>query len=399
MANKRITALTEELTPATSDVVAIDGATTRKTTIVALVDAARPFATQAEAEGGAGTTQTMNPLASKQLIDYERTQARSFTGIQTFTTTSAAIALIRVESSDEGTTQGPFIDLARTSASPAANDALGGIRFRGMDSGANETSFVVMRGKIIDPTDTSEDAALEIVASVGGVQTQTASFSNGFVVGAATGSYQGTGTVNATGYYLNGSALASTLFGVTPGATGLALLDDADAATARTTLGLGTMATQAASAVAITGGSVAGITDLAVADGGTGSSTASGARTNLGAAAIAANTFTAAQTVTPVALTDGATITPNLTLSNHFTLTLGGNRAMANPSSKTVGTSFLIVIAQDATGSRTLTWGTDYEFPGGIAPTLTTTASGVDMISGYVYSSTRILCNIVKAFA
>lgn len=46
-------------------------------------------------------------------------------------------------------------------------------------------------------------------------------------------------------------------------------------AAARTGLGLGTMATQAASAVAITGGSVAGITDLAVADGGTGTSTGS----------------------------------------------------------------------------------------------------------------------------
>lgn len=56
-----------------------------------------------------------------------------------------------------------------------------------------------------------------------------------------------------------------------------------NAADARANLGLGTMATQAASAVAVTGGSIAGITDLAVADGGTGSSTAAGARTNLGA--------------------------------------------------------------------------------------------------------------------
>ena len=52
--------------------------------------------------------------------------------------------------------------------------------------------------------------------------------------------------------------------------------------TARTSLGLGSIATQNSSAVSITGGTITGITDLAVADGGTGSSTASGARSNLG---------------------------------------------------------------------------------------------------------------------
>jgi hypothetical protein len=50
------------------------------------------------------------------------------------------------------------------------------------------------------------------------------------------------------------------------------LLDDASAATARTTLGLGTIATQDASNVTITGGSITGITDLTVSDGGTGAS-------------------------------------------------------------------------------------------------------------------------------
>ena len=72
-------------------------------------------------------------------------------------------------------------------------------------------------------------------------------------------------------------------------AAGRALIDDADAAAQRTTLGLGTIATQDASAIAITGGTITGgtitgITDLAVADGGTGASDAGTARTNLGLA-------------------------------------------------------------------------------------------------------------------
>jgi hypothetical protein len=53
-------------------------------------------------------------------------------------------------------------------------------------------------------------------------------------------------------------------------------------------LGLGTIATQAASSVSITGGSISGITDLAVADGGTGASTAAQALINLGLTATAA---------------------------------------------------------------------------------------------------------------
>jgi hypothetical protein len=55
-------------------------------------------------------------------------------------------------------------------------------------------------------------------------------------------------------------------------AAGRNLIDDADATAQRSTLGLGTMATQASSSVSISGGSITGITDLALADGGTGAS-------------------------------------------------------------------------------------------------------------------------------
>lgn len=60
----------------------------------------------------------------------------------------------------------------------------------------------------------------------------------------------------------------------------------------------GSMAFQNSGAVSITGGSITGITDLAIGDGGTGSSTASGARTNLGLGTAATqNTGTSGATV------------------------------------------------------------------------------------------------------
>ena len=94
------------------------------------------------------------------------------------------------------------------------------------------------------------------------------------------------------------------------------------------------------------------------------------------------------------ALTDGTTITPDFTQGNNFSVTLGGNRTMANPTSPTVGQSGVMYISQDATGSRTLAWGAYYKFPnGGGAPILTTTASAVDAFFYTVRSSTSITIN------
>jgi len=89
-------------------------------------------------------------------------------------------------------------------------------------------------------------------------------------------------------------------------------------------------------------------------------------------------------------LTDAATITPDLDNSDIFTVTLGGNRTMANPSNITAGQTGSIFIAQDGTGSRTLTWGSYWEFSTGTAPTLSTTASAVDRVDFIVRSTTSI---------
>ena len=106
-------------------------------------------------------------------------------------------------------------------------------------------------------------------------------------------------------------------------------------------------------------------------------------------------TFSVAQRGAVSALTDGATITPNFALANNFSVTLGGNRTLANPSNLTAGQSGVIVITQDGTGSRTLAYGSYFKFPQGTAPTLTTTAAAVDVLCYYVESSTRITARLM----
>jgi hypothetical protein len=106
----------------------------------------------------------------------------------------------------------------------------------------------------------------------------------------------------------------------------------------------------------------------------------------------AAQTFSAAQRGAITALTDGATITPDFAVSNNFSVTLGGNRTLANPSNLVAGQSGSIFITQDGTGSRTLAYGSYYDFAGGTAPTLSTAASAVDRIDYIVRSSTSIHC-------
>lgn len=103
-----------------------------------------------------------------------------------------------------------------------------------------------------------------------------------------------------------------------------------------------------------------------------------------------AQTFSAAQRGTITTLTDGATVTPDFAASNNYTLTLGGNRTIANPTNLTAGQSGSIFLVQDGTGSRTAAWGSYWDFAGGTAPTLTTTASAVDRIDYVVRSSTSI---------
>ena len=74
-------------------------------------------------------------------------------------------------------------------------------------------------------------------------------------------------------------------------------------------------------------------------------------------------------------LTDGSSITWNAETQDVAKVTLGGNRTIGAASSATTGQFISLLIIQDGTGSRTLTWNAAYEFASDTAPTLTTTAN------------------------
>ncbi len=156
---------------------------------------------------------------------------------------------------------------------------------------------------------------------------------------------------------------------------------------------------------------------LAVANGGTGGTTAATARSGIGCgtasvldetttAQFLANTADKALSTDQVwagaafvTLTDAATIAADMGTFLNATVTLAGNRTLGNPTNTKDGQSGVIEIVQDGTGSRTLAYGTSWEFAGGSAPVLSTAAGASDALYYTVRSSTRIWASLVKTMA
>jgi len=94
-----------------------------------------------------------------------------------------------------------------------------------------------------------------------------------------------------------------------------------------------------------------------------------------------------------------ANVTINFANCNIFNLTLGTNSNLNRPSNIVVGQAGTIFVTQDGTGSRTLSYSSVWDFAGGTAPTLTTTASAVDRIDYVVYSTSRIQAVATLAYS
>jgi len=93
---------------------------------------------------------------------------------------------------------------------------------------------------------------------------------------------------------------------------------------------------------------------------------------------------------TEATLTDGSTVAWDVSASPIAKLTLGGNRTLSAPTNAVGSGQYIsLLVIQDGTGSRTLTWNAAYEFTADTAPTLTTTASKGDLFTFRYYNGAK----------
>ncbi len=111
-----------------------------------------------------------------------------------------------------------------------------------------------------------------------------------------------------------------------------------------------------------------------------------------------ANTWTKQQVFGMTTLTDASSIAWDLDDNQVAQVTLGGNRALANPTNKVAGATYILIVKQDVSSTRTLSYGSDYKFPGGTAPVLTNGASAVDILS-FISDGTYLYGSILLDFS
>ena len=99
----------------------------------------------------------------------------------------------------------------------------------------------------------------------------------------------------------------------------------------------------------------------------------------------------------PSATVSSGIILLDFSSANNFEVTLEGSSTLAPSVSPSGGQNGSILIRQDGTGSRTLSYSGGWSFSNGSAPTLTLTPSGVDLLAYYAPNTSTIVANLLAA--
>ena len=153
-----------------------------------------------------------------------------------------------------------------------------------------------------------------------------------------------------------------------------------------------TMATSIANHLPLAGGTLTGTvsgTDFYVSAVAIGVDTLLGKELRIGTAAVA----------DIVSLTDAANIAVDFNTGQNFAITLAGNRTLDNPTNCVAGQVGSIFIVQDGTGTRTLAFGSNWGFPDGTAPVISTSINSVDRLDYIVRTSTDVHSLVTKAYS
>src|SRR6185503_11655474 len=131
---------------------------------------------------------------------------------------------------------------------------------------------------------------------------------------------------------------------------------------------------------------------------GTGNMVLSASPTFTGTLTAAATAFSSQVNGPKAGLTDASSIAWNLATAQAASVTLGGNRTLAAPTNMVDGGTYMLRVKQDATGSRTLAYNAVFKFPGGTAPTLSTAANALDILT-FTSDGTSMFGVAQKAFS
>ncbi|CAB5221578.1 hypothetical protein UFOVP240_201 [uncultured Caudovirales phage] len=186
-------------------------------------------------------------------------------------------------------------------------------------------------------------------------------FSAGTITASLTGNVTGNVTGNLTGTVTGNATNVSGVVAVVNGGTGVS-----DVAAIKTLLSLGTMSTQAAGAVAITGGTITGLSSaLPIASGGTGGTTVDAAKTALG---LVIGTHVQAQSAILTGLSAIA--------SNSLGILVRNANGTATVRSLAVGTGLSVSNEDGVSGNPTISLASNIALAG--TPTAATAASGTN---------------------